>query len=172
MVPLPNHPVPSLFTGNLLIPFSISTLSSSTLFNLLSPTPSLETPETSNVPSTLFTFGMLRPMPSLIVRSKCYLDSFYAVECGGGLPNWNSHPYDCTDQYDHTKCFYCSGRANGFEAKNVCLNRNGRECNELFSSPEAKAYCNIAFECPASTLSQPFFLLAILSVLLAVKNFC
>jgi len=88
--------------------------------------------------------------------------------CGGGFPNWLHHPYDCTDQYDHTVCFYCSGRANGFEAKDVCLNRNGRGCADLYNSPEASAYCNLAFECPASTFSQPFFLV-VLTILLALK---
>jgi len=91
--------------------------------------------------------------------------------CGGGKANWNSHPYDCTDQYDHTVCFYCSGRAHGSEARNMCFNRQGRGCDELFSSDEATSYCNLAFECPASTLTRSIFLLVAVLALLMWNNF-
>jgi len=73
--------------------------------------------------------------------------------CGGDLPTWVKHPYACTDQYDKGKCFYCAGRANLQETKGMCLNRMGRGCNELFNTPEALSFCNVAFECPASGLS-------------------
>jgi len=91
--------------------------------------------------------------------------------CGGGKANWNNHPYDCTDQYDHTVCFYCSGRSRGHEARNMCFDRMGRTCNELFNTAEANTYCTLAFECPASTFSSPFLVFASLALLVALKNF-
>jgi len=92
--------------------------------------------------------------------------------CGGGKANWNDNPYDCTDQFDgHNTCFYCSGRSRGFEARNMCFNRMGRGCNELFNTPEALTYCNLAFECPASTFSSPVLVLGFLVLLMALKNF-
>jgi len=85
--------------------------------------------------------------------------------CGGGLANWNGNPYDCTGQYDGTVCFYCSGRSRGNEARNVCFNRQGFGCNALFNTPEALTYCNLAFECPASTFSSPLLVVALLFAL-------
>jgi len=89
--------------------------------------------------------------------------------CGGGNANWNADPYACTGQIDGVSCFYCSGRAKGLEARNVCFNRNGKTCHQLFDSNEALSYCNLAFECPASTFSVSFSLFLSLGFLLIAK---
>jgi len=89
--------------------------------------------------------------------------------CGGGMPNWNTDPYQCTGQIDGVTCFYCSGRAKGLEARNMCFNRNGKTCHQLFNSDEALSYCNLAFECPASTFSVSFSLFLSLGFLLIAK---
>jgi len=89
--------------------------------------------------------------------------------CGGGMPNWNTDPYQCTGQVDGSTCFYCSGRAKGLESRNMCFNRNGKTCHQLFDSDEALSYCNLAFECPASTFSVSFSLFLSLGFLLIAK---
>jgi carbonic anhydrase len=93
--------------------------------------------------------------------------------CSVGVVDWDEHPDECTMQLDSTTCYYCSGRAVDKETdfKNRCLYRNGKACEALYNTPEADTYCNLAFECPASTISSSFFLLVSLAFLFVLKNF-
>lgn len=75
---------------------------------------------------------------------------------------WQNHPYDCTDQEGGDKCMFCKGRAND-KVRSVCLPRLGSGCNAAFNSPPRMTFCNLEFECPASSLSFP--LTVILSLL-------
>jgi len=71
---------------------------------------------------------------------------------------WTKSPHDCTSQLNGATCMYCHGVANGLDLK-LCLERNGGICNDIFRSIPAKGWCNLEFECPASTLSLSVFAL-------------
>jgi len=73
--------------------------------------------------------------------------------------------YDCKGTGDGTQCAFCHGVANGIDVK-LCIERNGGSCNHIFRSLPAKGWCNLEFECPASTLSLSVF--ALLALLLVV----
>jgi len=96
-------------------------------------------------------------------------NTFSDPVCGGDLPTWNKHPYACTDKYDGQQCFYCAGRANLQESKGMCLNRQGRGCEELFNSPEADSFCNIAFECPAAGISSSLLVMLVGAFVMLMK---
>jgi hypothetical protein len=70
---------------------------------------------------------------------------------------WQQHPYDCTDQLGGDKCIFCKGRAND-QIRSVCLERLGNGCNAAFNSAPRSAFCNLEFECPASSISFSLFL--------------
>jgi len=71
---------------------------------------------------------------------------------------WQRHPYDCTDQFTGNECMFCKGRAND-QIVRLCLERLGAPCNTAFNTPAREAFCNLEFECPASTLSFSLFLI-------------
>jgi len=71
---------------------------------------------------------------------------------------WEGHPYDCTDQVPGDQCMFCKGRAND-KIVRLCLERLGAGCNRAFNTPAREAFCNLEFECPASTVSFSLFLL-------------
>jgi hypothetical protein len=82
------------------------------------------------------------------------------VEVSDGVwepQEWENHPYDCTDQLEGDKCMFCKGRAND-KVRSVCLERLGNDCNAAFNSPPRSVFCNLEFECPASTFSFSMFL--------------
>jgi len=93
-----------------------------------------------------------------------------AVACGTYDPTtlqpipWTHHPYDCTDQYDHSRCMYCKGWANGY-ISHVCLPRLGSGCNAAFNTAPRQAFCNLEFECESSVVLTNVLLFA--SVVLA-----
>jgi len=87
--------------------------------------------------------------------------------CSDGQP-WRHYPYDCTSKNTGDQCMYCHGVANGKDVK-LCLERDGLECNDIFRSVWRKAWCNLEFECPASTLSLSVFAL-LFAVLAALFN--
>jgi len=73
---------------------------------------------------------------------------------------------ECKSTGDGTQCAFCHGVANGLDVK-LCIERNGGACNSIFRSLPAKGWCNLEFECPASTLSLSVFaLFALLIVVL------
>jgi len=80
--------------------------------------------------------------PTLIGRGACNPDS----------DTWEEHPWTCVDQDVPGGCMFCLGRANNQEFRQ-CLDREGAECNGIFNSIAAKAFCTLEFECPASTTS-------------------
>jgi len=87
-------------------------------------------------------------------------------ECGDG-GQWSKHAYACTDLYDGGKCAFCVGRANNIESR-TCMDRTeGLTCNEMFNSKERKTWCNMEFECPATSIAVPFgtLILAIVALL-------
>lgn len=82
---------------------------------------------------------------------------FRGGDCSDGS-QWEAHPYSCTDQYTGGQCAFCVGRANNKESR-LCFDREGIDCQVLFESPERVSFCNMEFECPASTLSLSFALI-------------
>jgi len=71
---------------------------------------------------------------------------------------WRKTPYECTGQGKGDQCMFCRGVANNLDVK-LCLERNGGGCNDIFRSIPSKGWCNLEFECPASTLSLSVFAL-------------
>jgi len=96
-----------------------------------------------------------------------------AVACGTYDPTslapipWTHHPYDCTDQYDHSRCMYCKGWANGKIVKQ-CLPRLGAKCNPTFDTAPRQAFCNLEFECSGSLLGLNVVALVSVVLLFAV----
>jgi hypothetical protein len=80
---------------------------------------------------------------------------------------WFKSVEDCTSQLDGSTCMYCHGVANGLDVK-LCLERNGGGCNDIFRSTQAQGWCNLEFECPASTLSLSVFALFFIFLSLVV----
>jgi len=78
------------------------------------------------------------------------------TQCNTDGRQWLRHPWDCTDQPVEGGCMFCKGIAKG-EKIALCLNREGGGCNQIFASPVAKTFCNLEFECPASTFSSSLF---------------
>jgi len=76
---------------------------------------------------------------------------------------WTKSPQECTATGDGTQCAFCHGVANGMTVK-TCIERNGGKCNHIFRSLPAKGWCNLEFECPASTLSLSVFAFLALSL--------
>jgi hypothetical protein len=76
---------------------------------------------------------------------------------------WLQHPKECIAQDVPGGCMYCQGIALG-EKTSWCLDRQGVGCNQIFVSPVAQTYCNIAFECPASVI--PLSITLIISTML------
>jgi len=87
-------------------------------------------------------------------------------ECSDG-GQWNGSPQNCWKQFGSGECVYCVGRANNLESR-TCINRNGAECNPMFNSLQGKSFCNMEFECPATTavVFPVLFLFAALIALL------
>jgi len=73
---------------------------------------------------------------------------------------WLEGPAECTLQGAGDQCAFCHGVANGRNVK-LCIERNGGSCNHIFRSLPAQFWCNLEFECPASTLSLSVFALFI-----------
>jgi len=86
-------------------------------------------------------------------------------KCNVDEEQWLAHPYACIDQFDRGQCMFCRGIANG-KTVSMCLDREGGECNAVFNTYAAASYCNLAFECPASTvtLSVAVFVAALLAL--------
>jgi hypothetical protein len=81
---------------------------------------------------------------------------------------WALTPYECVDQFNGDQCIFCRGVAGGLDVK-LCIERNGGTCNDIFRSVPAQGWCNLEFECPASTLSLS--VITVFSVLLALFFF-
>jgi len=71
--------------------------------------------------------------------------------CSPDGRQWLKHPSICTDQQVDGGCFFCKGIARG-EIVSMCLAREGEGCNQVFASPVGMTFCNMEFECPASSL--------------------
>jgi len=78
---------------------------------------------------------------------------------------WRDHPYDCTDQYDHSRCMFCKGWANG-KIVRQCLPRLQASCNPTFNTVPRAAFCNLEFECGSSFVG--FNVVLIFTLLLVV----
>jgi len=111
-----------------------------------------------------FAFDHIPQGTEFIEDEEDFLDQYQIGICGSynveadGTYNpqqWKQHPYDCTDQLDGDKCMYCKGRANNKEVS-LCLERLGIGCNAAFNTPTRSVFCNLEFECPATTLAFPF----------------
>jgi len=85
-------------------------------------------------------------------------------DCSDG-GQWKSSAQNCWKQYGANKCAFCVGRANNIESR-TCIERAGAECNPIFRSAQLKSFCNMEFECPASSVM--FSLVAFLTALLAL----
>jgi hypothetical protein len=73
-------------------------------------------------------------------------------KCSRDEAQWLSHPYDCVDQFDKGTCMFCRGISGG-QTVSLCLDRLGAQCEEIFETDARRSYCNLEFECPASTAS-------------------
>jgi hypothetical protein len=87
------------------------------------------------------------------------------TECSVDGRQWLLHPDDCVNQNVEGGCAFCSGIAMQ-ETAMWCINRQGAGCNQIFESAVRQTYCNLEFECPASTVSISFVLF--ISTLLAL----
>jgi len=121
-----------------------------------------------------FAFDHLPQGTEFIEDEENFLDQYeigicgsYNVEADGTYnpQQWKQHPYDCTDQFEGDKCMFCKGRAND-KIVSLCLERLGSGCNAAFNTPARSVFCNLEFECPASTFSIPF--VAVISLLVIV----
>jgi len=87
------------------------------------------------------------------------------VECSDGR-QWNKgNPKDCVAQNVPGGCMFCAGIAMG-EKTQWCLDREGASCQNLEDSSVRQTFCNIEFECPASSIAVSVIL--IISSLLAL----
>jgi len=80
---------------------------------------------------------------------------------------WQNHPYDCTDQHTGNECMFCKGRGNDMVVS-LCLERLGAGCNLAFNSLPTPIFCNLEFECPASTITFSLLLAVLMFVLIFV----
>jgi hypothetical protein len=85
-------------------------------------------------------------------------------KCSVDEAQWLGHPYDCVNQFTKGECMFCRGVADGQEVS-LCLDRLGAQCDDIFNTDARRSFCNLEFECPASTLS--FSLVVFISALLA-----
>jgi len=76
--------------------------------------------------------------------------------CSPDGRQWLRHPWDCLEQDVPGGCMFCKGIARGQQVS-LCLDRLGAECNDIFESAAGRSYCNLEFECPASTASISLF---------------
>jgi len=88
-------------------------------------------------------------------------------QCSDGR-QWNRPVSECLAQSVSGGCMYCKGVAMG-EMTAYCLNQQGADCQRVFESAPGRAFCNIAFECPASITSVS--LIVIVSSMLALLFF-
>jgi len=79
------------------------------------------------------------------------------AQCSDGRL-WRHAVADCLAQKVPGGCMYCKGIAMG-QMSGYCLNQEGANCQRIFESSTAQAFCNIAFECPASVTSVSFILI-------------
>lgn len=77
-----------------------------------------------------------------------------ATSCSDGR-QWLKHPDSCVAQDVEGGCAFCSGIAMG-ESFQYCINRQGAGCEDIFESSAHHAFCNLEFECPASTATISF----------------
>jgi len=89
------------------------------------------------------------------------------AECSDGR-QWNRPVSECLAQSVPGGCMYCKGIAMG-QMTAYCLNQEGANCQRIFESDPGRAFCNIAFECPASITSVS--VIVIVSSVLALLFF-
>jgi len=89
------------------------------------------------------------------------------ASCSDGR-QWNRPVNECLAQTVEGGCMYCKGVAMG-QMTAYCLNQQGANCQRVFESAPGRAFCNIAFECPASITSAS--VIVIVSSLLALLFF-
>jgi len=73
-------------------------------------------------------------------------------DCSGGEDQWDGHPYDCVNQPIRGGCAFCGGRAINQDI-NVCINRRGLACQDMYESLSISSACNLAFECDRQDLN-------------------
>lgn len=86
--------------------------------------------------------------------------------CSDGR-QWLKHPDDCVAQDVEGGCAFCMGIAMGQKSM-WCINREGAGCEDIFESSARMTFCNMEFECPASTASVSFvvFICSLLALFL------
>jgi len=114
-----------------------------------------------------FLFDHFPKGDEFVEEEETLLDGYEIGICGSyikekdgtfSMKEWDQHPYDCTDQAPGNQCMFCKGRAND-KIVSLCLERLGAPCNTAFNTPAREAFCNLEFECPASTVSFSLFLI-------------
>jgi hypothetical protein len=73
-------------------------------------------------------------------------------DCSGGADQWEGHPYDCVNQPIRGGCAFCGARVLN-EDVNVCMNRRGLKCQDMYESISIMSACNMAFECDRQDLN-------------------
>jgi len=86
--------------------------------------------------------------------------------CSPDNQPWPEHKSvdQCTSIGGGSQCAYCHGVANNKDVVS-CIERNGATCSDIFRSGWRKSFCNLEFECPASTFSFSFLFAAVLALL-------
>jgi len=90
--------------------------------------------------------------------------------CNPAGGQWLRHPWDCTDQNVPTGCMFCKGIARG-QTVSLCLERQGAVCNDIFESAAGRTWCNLEFECPASSTATGLFFLMLVAIVSLVLTF-
>jgi len=86
------------------------------------------------------------------------------TQCSNGR-QWLKDSVTCIEQAVEGGCAYCTGVAMG-QTSTWCINRDGVGCTALGAAEVTKTFCNVEFECPASTASLSIVVL--ISALLAL----
>lgn len=81
-------------------------------------------------------------VPGFGGQSRCSVDEH----------QWLGHPYDCVNQEVDGGCMFCRGKAGG-RTVSLCLDRLGSTCDDIFETDARRSFCNLEFECPASTVT-------------------
>jgi len=86
--------------------------------------------------------------------------------CSPSDDQWLKHPWDCIDQEIEGGCMFCRGIAEG-KTVSLCLDRLGAQCEDIFATNARSSFCNLEFECPASTTAVSFvvFICSLLALL-------
>jgi len=107
--------------------------------------------------ATLFHNAALNDFEGDMCSNEVDTEGEEAATCSDGR-QWLKHPKDCTAQPVEGGCIFCKGIAGG-EITTWCLDKEGAVCQDVFESAAARAFCNMEFECPASTVTFSIALL-------------